>query len=336
MRSILKIIGVVISVGLLGSAVLLWVDKGLGIPNQSNYKTGGVLAHTKSAERSIAVLNQTLVLGNSSGTTPELITVQSGKNGINTYWNSFDFTAGNYVACPDLLKQPTLIFLRLLGYYPEEKEVALTSLMKKTLAADTVIIRYMIDEVLEKYLFRPGSPGRDDDSYLFVIESILKSDRISQLNKTRFEFQQQLLKQNRVGNIAGNFDFITKKGERSELTDIESEYLILYFNNPDCEVCRKVASLLSNSVELNQLIVSGRLTVLSIYADNDESIWKKSCCPKNWISAFNKSQIISRNNLYDLRAIPTLYLLDKDKQVLIKDGLLEEIISYLDNNISEK
>lgn len=39
--------------------------------------------------------------------------------------------------------------------------------------------------------------------------------------------------------------------------------------------------------------------------------------------------MIDQKNLYDLKAIPTLYLLDKDKTVLLKDATAEEIEEYL-------
>jgi hypothetical protein len=33
--------------------------------------------------------------------------------------------------------------------------------------------------------------------------------------------------------------------------------------------------------------------------------------------------------LYDLKAMPTLYLLDKDKKVLLKDAPVEQVEQYL-------
>lgn len=42
---------------------------------------------------------------------------------------------------------------------------------------------------------------------------------------------------------------------------------------------------------------------------------------KNWSS--------KTKNLYDLRAIPTLYLLDKNKTVLLKDATLQKVEQYL-------
>ncbi|HBK95202.1 MAG TPA: DUF5106 domain-containing protein, partial [Porphyromonadaceae bacterium] len=37
---------------------------------------------------------------------------------------------------------------------------------------------------------------------------------------------------------------------------------------------------------------------------------------------------ITKQKLYDIKAIPTLYLLDKDKKVILKDTSIEAIESF--------
>ncbi|SHF75084.1 Thioredoxin-like [Mariniphaga anaerophila] len=337
MKKVPIIWSVVLAVGLLGGAAVFFTDKYFDLDSQPDHNSDSALSNGKNNERVTAMAYKTWIRDAfSEKKQREAISTASDKNGIHTFWDSFDFTDPNYIASPELLKQPALTFLSLLEYYPEEKEAALASLMEKTLVADTLIIRYMIDEILEKYLFRPESPHRNDESYLFVLESVLKNEQISQWNKSRFVFQQQLLNKNRVGSKARNFDFITSKGESSELTDIESELIVLYFNNPECSRCLNTTSKLKNSVLLNQLTVFEKVTVLSVFPDSNESEWRKSYCPENWIAAFNSSQSIVTNNLYDLRAIPCLYLLDKEKRVLVKDGLPEEIIGRLYHIVKEQ
>ena len=43
--------------------------------------------------------------------------------------------------------------------------------------------------------------------------------------------------------------------------------------------------------------------------------------------------MIDQKNLYDLKAIPTLYLLDKDKTVLLKAATAKKNEEYLQKNI---
>ena len=72
---------------------------------------------------------------------------------------------------------------------------------------------------------------------------------------------------------------------------------------------------------------------LNPYIDLSEFQKHLSDFPSDWINGYDKKQMIDQKNLYDLKAIPTLYLLDKDKTVLLKDATAEEIEEYLQKNI---
>lgn len=73
------------------------------------------------------------------------------------------------------------------------------------------------------------------------------------------------------------------------------------------------------------------LTVLSIYPDANVDEWRKALPTlpqKHWINSYDDGEHIINKRLYDLKAIPTLYLLDKDKKVVLKDVTLREIEVY--------
>jgi hypothetical protein len=44
--------------------------------------------------------------------------------------------------------------------------------------------------------------------------------------------------------------------------------------------------------------------------------------------------MITRDRLYDRRASPSVYLLDKDKKVLLKDGDIETAEKIIEKNIN--
>jgi hypothetical protein len=75
----------------------------------------------------------------------------------------------------------------------------------------------------------------------------------------------------------------------------------------------------------------GRLSILSLYTDEDLSVYWSTLdkMPKTWINAYDKKVVVKNQSLYDLKAIPTLYLLDKDKKVLLKDVPFEVLEQYL-------
>lgn len=47
------------------------------------------------------------------------------------------------------------------------------------------------------------------------------------------------------------------------------------------------------------------------------------------VCTYDDGQVITKERLYDLRAIPTFYLLDREKRVLLKDAPFRVIETYL-------
>lgn len=253
------------------------------------------------------------------------------KTVIETYWTDFDFKNKKLIEHPELIKQPALSFLGLLNQYSQqESKHALELFMDKLLTVDTLIVKFTVDEVFEKFLYRADSPVRNENYYLIVVNSLIKSDRLNTLDKERFKFQKKVITVNQVGSVANNFSYITNEGQYGELAKIEAEYLLIYFNNPDCHECKRIKELMENSDEINRGLQTKQLVVLSVYPDSNESIWKKTIYPDGWINSYNIDQSIVNNSLYDLRAIPSLYLLDKNKRVLIKDGVLDDVLYFLE------
>ena len=53
--------------------------------------------------------------------------------------------------------------------------------------------------------------------------------------------------------------------------------------------------------------------------------------PDGWINSYDKELTVLTEECYDLKAMPTLYLLDKDKKVLLKDAAVRDIEDYFEN-----
>lgn len=194
------------------------------------------------------------------------------------------------------------------------------------------ILRVM--ELMEHYFYNPISPVLDEEIYLRALNCIMDAESLSDIDKMQYDYQQRICSMNRAGTPAANFTFreLLKGGgfrERS-LYDIRGEYTLLFFNNPDCSSCMGILQAIKGS-PLEKMSHSGELKVLAMYIDEDLSAWKnnREKYSKEWIYAYDPQLILRDNALYGLRAIPSLYLLDKEKRVLLKDAPVEAVISYL-------
>ena len=256
---------------------------------------------------------------------PESEPAQSSLTG---YWDSIDLNNDSLILNPQQLLRPALTYFMLLERTDDGNEAAVEAFMRKLLQSDTIIIQYIMNNVIEKYLYEAGSPVRNDSTYLMMLKCLLKDTRVDSLSKIRFRYQARLLSQNVPGSRANDFEFSYSDGRIGDLYTLPELPVLLYFNNPDCEACMQTTQLLAGNEMLNNAIKAKNIQVVTVYVDRDPEIWKSAPFPFSWtkVRANHKETL---NDLYDLRAIPCLYLLDSQKKVVIKDGLADEILLYL-------
>jgi hypothetical protein len=189
-----------------------------------------------------------------------------------------------------------------------------------------------VAEVAEKYLFDANSPYRDDEYYISVLNAVLSSPLLDEWERVRPEAQLALSLKNRVGAPANDFRYTLASGASGTLYGLRATFTLIFFNNPGCPACGETQGRLMASAFLTRMIDEGTLKVLAVYPDQDLAAWKEHIkdFPSTWINGYDKTLIIKDEELYDLKAIPTLYLLDSRKTVLLKDvmdiALIEETI----------
>ena len=61
----------------------------------------------------------------------------------------------------------------------------------------------------------------------------------------------------------------------------------------------------------------------------DYEDWLKHDYPKNWICGFDEGKTIVKGRLYEINQFPSIYLLDENKRVLIKEADYELLTNAL-------
>ena len=188
-------------------------------------------------------------------------------------------------------------------------------------------------EMVPKYLYDPNSPVRDEDLYRPYALGLVSSDLVSEDLKPAYSREAEMCALNQVGTPAADIRFTTLGGKRRTLYSIDSDLVLLFFSNPGCPACEDVIERLTLSQSVKSLISSGRLAVVNLYIDLEIDKWRAyaSEYPKSWINGFDQDYTIRQDLTYNVRAIPSMYVLDKDKVVLIKDAPVERVLAYLEN-----
>lgn len=176
--------------------------------------------------------------------------------------------------------------------------------------------------LFDKYFYDPNSPVRNEEFYLYFISKYADYDGLSDEEREKYNIQIRLCSLNRLGTPAADFRFSDKMGRISNLYDIDAPYTLLFFSNPGCDACMNIINVLSGEPAISSMIYSGKLAVVNMYIDEDIQDWRSymPIYPDEWYNCFDPDFVLRQNELYNIRAIPSLYLLDKDKKVLLKDA----------------
>lgn len=181
----------------------------------------------------------------------------------------------------------------------------------------------------EEVFYGVNSDYRNEELYLPIASALAGFEMIDPATRGRYAEEVKNCSKNRIGAPATDFTYTTKEGKRSTLYKTKGDLTILFFSNPGCTACKEIIESLNRSLAIQKLLSEGRLTVINIYIDEDLTEWYKymPIYPKEWINCYNEDLMIRGENLYDVRAIPSLYLLDSEKRVILKDAPTQILIN---------
>lgn len=186
-------------------------------------------------------------------------------------------------------------------------------------------------DLVVKYLYDPNSPMRNEDHYAFYASRLAGSDLVDESMREKYAREVRLASLNRIGSKAADFRFADKRGRMHTLYGIDAELTLLFFSNPGCAACKEIIDVLNNDPRISTLIKEGIMAVLNIYIDEDLEEWRSymPVYPEHWYNGFDPDLVIRGENLYNVRAIPSLYLLDRNKTVIMKDAPEARVFEWL-------
>lgn len=264
---------------------------------------------------------------------------------VSNYWNEFlgksypcDSNIVNGVPSEDVEKAlgtyVTLLEKACPIDFGRKAVAAFFDKLEKFQSADTSSNVFgFFEEMVQKYLYDPNSPVRNEDLYLPFVSRLAVSDLVDPDMKPAYAHDVKMCSLNMIGTPAADFTFTDLSGRRHTLYGIKAETTLLFFTNPGCPACKEIIESLTSSERIAALVASGRLAVVNVYIDDELDKWREyaSVYPKNWYNGYDQSYLIRSDITYNVRAIPSLYVLDSDKNVLMKDATVEDVLPYLEN-----
>ena len=248
------------------------------------------------------------------------------------FWDALDFADTLRTHDRDFMEQT---FVNYLSLFPLADTAALrpavAGLVGRACSAPETLS--LLREMAEKYLYGQDSPMYDEEHYLLFADAFL-SVPMRGNGSQRLKMRREAVLKNRVGTRAADFAFETLSGRRMRLSEFaRGRRTLLLFYDPDCAHCMEVMAGLASSKPLRTAVESGGTAVLAVYAgvgNDGRELWRctASKIPSSWTVGYDNGTVYGRD-LYVLRDMPALYLLDADGIVIAKNAKSERIARLL-------
>src|SRR5690606_6448101 len=246
------------------------------------------------------------------------------------YWDGFNFKARTEASNLDDREQKLVDFIALFPTVPDTVvQIAVHRMLKKA-SVEPSTFSYFLDKY-NHYLYDPNSPMRNEGYYEQVWNYLATDDTLSEEEREKYTLLLERVRKNRVGTVATDFQYLTKDGKYRTMHEGIKPYKMLVFYDPTCTHCAAIMQDLAQTPAVNNCIENGFLDIVSVSLHPDRDSWKayQKRIPDNWTNGWDEKGDVINEGLYNIRAYPTIFLLDGENKVLLKDAPLDVTLRYL-------
>ena len=263
---------------------------------------------------------------------PSLINSPAGRDAYLAahYWDRVDISDKCLLSDREVFDKAFVRFTYLLGAMKKSSADEAIRKMMQRFKDDKEWTSKLI-ETADFYLFDIESPIVNEPMYQTFVAAALESPTLDEMQRIKYQDQWEVSSKNNPGHLASDFAFVTRDGKRGSLRQFVKKSTILYFTDPECDNCMAATQALVGSKVLQDLYYNGQLDILAIYTEGNKEVWQQmtQVYPKAWTLGFDAHEAIRLKRIYELRAMPSLYLLDANGRVILKDKPVDTIIEFL-------
>ena len=248
------------------------------------------------------------------------------------YWDGVTFMDNRILRSPFFLPKFEKFYREIIVQHPDSiiKEVDYQLLLARS---SPEMYKFILNWMTDEYI-SPKYMGQDA-VFVHLFEKYHSKGLTSWLNEKQMETisrRAYMLMANLIGAKAGDLEMLDTTGKAAALYNVEADYTVVIFWDPNCGHCKEELPRLDSIYEANWKKHNVKIyAVLSADSKEDlKPVWKQYIREHNigdWINVYQStemeaaertSQKPSYRQLYDVTMTPTLFLLDKEKRIIGK------------------
>jgi thiol-disulfide isomerase/thioredoxin len=246
------------------------------------------------------------------------------------FFDNLDLNDERLLRTPILFARLEAFFTNVLIQSPDSINKEIDKLIKKCST------NYKVFQFVSVYLFnhfRESEIMGHDAVMVKIADDIYlsgKADWVTKEFKADLRKQVDLIRPNLIGKKAENIVMDSYKGIFVSLYDVEKEFTILYFWEPDCGHCKEATpKLKAYYVKPKDYTVE----VFAVCTTTDKDKWTKYIEDNKltWINGWDPKRTSHFDFFYNIQSTPIIYILDKNKKIIAKKLGVDEIGPFIDN-----
>ncbi len=137
------------------------------------------------------------------------------------------------------------------------------------------------------------------------------------------------LRPNLIGQKAPELLMNSFAGHYVSLYDVEADYTIVYFWEPDCGHCKVATPLLRDYYKANR---NKGIEVFAVCTQHDREKWEKYIVDHglSWINGWDPERMSRFDYFYNVDSTPLIYILDREKKIIAKRLAAEDVSSFIE------
>jgi thiol-disulfide isomerase/thioredoxin len=246
------------------------------------------------------------------------------------FFDNIDLTDDRILRTPILYARLEAFFSNVIIQYPDSINREIDKIIKKCES------NYKVFQFVSVFLFNHFREseimGHDavmvklaDDIYLSG-----KADWTTKEFRDDLAKQVELLRNNLIGMKAKDLVMNSYSGRYVSLYDIEKDFTILYFWEPNCGHCKDATPKLKEYYEKAR---NQGVEVFAVCTISNKDEWSKYIEENKltWINGWDPDRKTHFDFYYNVQSTPMVYILDRDKKIIAKKLAVDDIPSFIEN-----
>jgi len=246
------------------------------------------------------------------------------------FFDNLDLTDERLLRTPILYARLEAFFSNVVIQAPDSLNKEIDRLIAKCQST------YKVFQFVSVFLFnhfRESEIMGHDAVLLKIADDIYlsgKADWVTKEFTDDLRKQTELLRHNLIGMKAQNLVMDSFKGIFVSLYDVEKDFTILYFWEPNCGHCIEATPKLKEYYEKAK---SQGIEVFAVCTTSDKAAWSKYIEDNGitWINGWDPDRTSHFDYYYNVQSTPMVYILDRNKKIIAKKLAVEDIPSFIDN-----